>query len=127
VSAPTTAHPRDLLRGRPRLAQQAPARTIARPKQRLADLFENRHRFVRHKWTARQKKLLWRWTRDLPPLRMRRQIMDEVDRLFDRLPDIHGAGAAGEVAAAGASLEAAGSDAGQAEEPAPGEGVGIPG
>lgn len=71
-------------RGRPGQAQQAQARTIARQKQRVADLFENRHLFVRHELTAKQKKLLRRLTRGLPQLRVLRQIMDEVYRLFDR-------------------------------------------
>jgi Transposase len=71
-------------RGRPGRGQQAQARTIARQKQRVADLFENRHLFVRHELTARQKRLLQRLTRGLPQLRVLRQIMDEVYRLFDR-------------------------------------------
>jgi transposase len=71
-------------RGRPGKARQAQARRIARQKQRVADLFENRHLFVRHERTPPQQKLLRRLTRGLPPLRVLRQIMDEVYRLFDR-------------------------------------------
>lgn len=71
-------------RGRPSKAQKAQARKINRQKQRVADLFENRHLFVRHELTAKQKKLLEQLTRGLPQLRVLRQIMDEVYRLFDR-------------------------------------------
>ena len=71
-------------RGRPGKGQQAQARKIARQKQRLADLFENRHLFVRHELTAGQQRQLRRLTRGLPQLRVLRQIMDEVYRLFDR-------------------------------------------
>ena len=71
-------------RGRPGKAQKAQARKISRQKQRVADLFENRHLFVRHELTAKQKKLLVQLTRGLPQLRVLRQIMDGVYRLFDR-------------------------------------------
>lgn len=71
-------------RGRPDKAQQARARKIRHQKQRVTDLFENRHLFVRHRLTAGQKKLLGELTRGLPQLRVLRQIMDEVYRLFDR-------------------------------------------
>jgi len=71
-------------RGRPGKAQKAQARKSGRQKQRVADLFENRHLFVRHRLTAGQKKLLGQRTRGLPQLRVLRQIMDEVYRLFDR-------------------------------------------
>ena len=71
-------------RGRPGKAQKAQARTICRQKQRVTDLFENRHLFVRHGLTAGQQKRLGELTRGLPQLRVLRQIMDEVYRLFDR-------------------------------------------
>jgi hypothetical protein len=71
-------------RGRPGKAQKAQARKINRQKQRVADLFENRHLFVRHGLTDQQKALLGQLTRGLPQLRVLRQIMDEVYRLFDR-------------------------------------------
>lgn len=71
-------------RGRPDKAQKAQARTIRRQKQRVTDLFENRHLFVRHGLTAGQQKRLGELTRGLPQLRVLRQIMDEVYRLFDR-------------------------------------------
>jgi Transposase len=71
-------------RGRPRKQQQAQARKIARQKQRVADLFEHRHLFVRHHLSPAQKKLLQKLTRGLPQLRTLREIMEEVYRLFDR-------------------------------------------
>ena len=71
-------------RGRPGKAREAQARTIRRRKQRVTDLFENRHLFVRHGLTAGQQKRLGELTRGLPQLRVLRQIMDEVYRLFDR-------------------------------------------
>jgi transposase len=71
-------------RGRPGKGQQGEARRIARQKQRVADLFEHRQLFVRRELTAKQQRLLQRLTRGLPQLRVLRQIMDEVYRLFDR-------------------------------------------
>jgi Transposase len=71
-------------RGRPRKEPQGQARTIARQKQRVADLFEHRHLFVKHHLTAAQRKLLRKLTRGLPQLRALRDMMDEVYRLFDR-------------------------------------------
>jgi hypothetical protein len=71
-------------RGRPSKEQQSQARKIARGKQRVADLFEHRHLFVRHHLSAAQKSLLHKLTRGLPQLRTLREIMEEVYRLFDR-------------------------------------------
>ncbi len=71
-------------RGRPQREQQAQARQVARRKQRIADLFEHRHLFVRHERTPAQRQLLQRLTRGCPQLRMLRVIVDEVYRLFDR-------------------------------------------
>jgi len=71
-------------RGRPSKEQQDRARKIAREKQRVADLFEHRHLFVRHHLSPAQKELLHRLTRGLPQLRTLREIMEEVYRLFDR-------------------------------------------
>ena len=71
-------------RGRPGKAQKAQARKISRRKQRVTDLFENRHLFVRHGLTVGQRQVLEQLTRGLPQLRVLRQIMDEVYRLFDR-------------------------------------------
>ena len=71
-------------RGRPRKEPQPLAREAKRQKPRVADVFENRYRFVRHHLTKAQRQPLLRWTRGLPQLRKLRAIMDEVDRLFDR-------------------------------------------
>lgn len=71
-------------RGRPTRARQGLARKIARQKQRVADLFEHRHLFVRHRLTPAQRERLRGLTRGLPQLRALREIMDEVYRLFDR-------------------------------------------
>jgi hypothetical protein len=71
-------------RGRPGKAREAQARATRRRKQRVTDLFENRHLFVRHGLTAGQQKRLGELTRGLPQLRVLRQVMDEVYRLFDR-------------------------------------------
>lgn len=72
-------------RGRPGGKQ---ARRAARRNKRLAkkkkDLFKHRHLFVKHKLTAKDKRILRRITRGLPQLRHLRSIMDEVYRLFDR-------------------------------------------
>jgi hypothetical protein len=65
-------------RGRPQREHQAQARQAARRKQRIADLFENRHLFVRHERTPAQRQLLQRLTRGLPQLRALRAIVDEV-------------------------------------------------
>ena len=71
-------------RGRPSKEQQGQARRIARQKQRVAELFEHRHLFVRHHLSAAQQKQLRKLTRGQPQLRTLREIMDEVYRLFDR-------------------------------------------
>lgn len=55
-----------------------------RQEQRISDLFEHRHLFVRRKLTAAEGRTLRRITRGLPHLRVLRSIMDEVYRLFDR-------------------------------------------
>lgn len=71
-------------RGRPSRARQGLARKIARQKQRVADLFEHRHLFVRHRLTPAQRERLRALTRGLSGLRTLREIVDEVYRLFDR-------------------------------------------
>ena len=75
-----------LPRGRPkntaaaqRLRQQA--RALAR---RVAELFDERHLFVRHHLSAGQRATLGRVTRGQPQLRALRAIMEEVYWLFDR-------------------------------------------
>jgi hypothetical protein len=71
-------------RGRARRGQQAQARQAARRQQRVADLFEHRHVFVRHERPPAQRQWLQRRTRGLPQLRTLRAIVGEVDRLFNR-------------------------------------------
>jgi hypothetical protein len=71
-------------RGRPKKAQAKEARRARRQEQRISDLFEHRHLFVRRKLTAAQGRTLQRITRGLPHLRALRSIMNEVYRLFDR-------------------------------------------
>ena len=71
-------------RGRPKKAQAQEARRAKRQEQRINDLFEHRHLFVRRRMTAAEGRTLQRITRGLPHLRALRAIMDEVYRLFDR-------------------------------------------
>lgn len=73
-----------LPRGRPSRANRAAARKAKRIQQRIADLFDHRHLFVRHHPTPAERKTLQRITCGLPQLRTLRTIMDEVYRLFDR-------------------------------------------
>jgi hypothetical protein len=71
-------------RGRPSKERQGQANQIARQKERVAALFEQRYLFVRHQLSAAQREQLRRLTRGWPQLRVLRGIMDEVYRLFDR-------------------------------------------
>jgi hypothetical protein len=75
-----------LPRGRPR--NTATDRTLHRQTraigQRVAALFEHRHRFVRHQRNAAERKRLPWLVHSDRQLRASRAIMDEVDRLFDR-------------------------------------------
>jgi hypothetical protein len=73
-------------RGRPKntLEDQQRHRQAQAISQRVADLFEHRHLFVRHHLTASQHAILQRLVRYGQPLRALRAIMDEVYRLFDR-------------------------------------------
>jgi transposase-like protein len=73
-----------LPRGRPSKANKAQARKAQRIGHQIADLFENRHLFVQHHLTPAQWRTFQQITRGLPHLRILRQIMDEVYRLFDR-------------------------------------------
>ncbi len=59
-------------------------RRAKRQEQRIDDLFEHRHLFVRKKLTAAEGRRLRRITRGLTQLRTLRSILDEVYRLFDR-------------------------------------------
>jgi hypothetical protein len=75
-----------LPRGRPRATPVARRqyRCAQRIQQRVAELFEQRHLFVRHHLTIAQRSVLRSLNRGLPCLRTLRAIMDEVYRLFDR-------------------------------------------
>jgi len=72
-------------RGRPATAAQ---RCLVRHKRRLeekvADLFDHRHLFVKHHLTQAEKRTLARVSRGQRHLGSLRRIMDEVYRLFDR-------------------------------------------
>jgi len=71
-------------RGRPSKTQRPLTRRSKRLQQRVAELFQHRHLFVRHRLSTAQKKLLKKLMRGLPQLQVLREIMDEVYRLFDR-------------------------------------------
>jgi hypothetical protein len=72
-------------RGRPTTAAtKRQARRRQRLQQKIADLFEHRHLFVRHDLTAAERRTLQAITRGLPQLRTLRDLMEEVYRLFDR-------------------------------------------
>jgi len=75
-----------LPRGRPPSTPEAARRNrrAQRVKQRVSELFEHRHLFVRHQLTASQRATLRRLQRGEPRLKALRAIMDEVYRLFDR-------------------------------------------
>lgn len=71
-------------RGRPRKDRSRQVRRAQRQEQRIKDLFEHRHLFVRRQLTAAERRTLQRITRGLPHLRVLRSVMEEVYRLFDR-------------------------------------------
>jgi hypothetical protein len=74
-----------LQRGRP--ASKAARKTARRKKKlqdKIADLFDHRHLFVKHSLTPKEKKIFRHITRGVPHLRKLRSIMDQVYRLFDR-------------------------------------------
>jgi hypothetical protein len=72
-------------RGRPSSKRsKRAARKNKRIQSKIADLFEHRYLFVKHKLTAKEKRILQRITRGSPHLRTLRTIMDEVYHLFDR-------------------------------------------
>jgi hypothetical protein len=75
-----------LPRGRPKDTPEARRahRRAKRIKQRVAELFEHRHLFVRHHLTPSQRVTLKRLLRGEARLQALRAIMDEVYRLFDR-------------------------------------------
>jgi hypothetical protein len=55
-----------------------------RLQQKIKDLFDHRHLFVKRTLTDKEKRILQRMTRGFPSLRALRSIMDQVYRLFDR-------------------------------------------
>jgi hypothetical protein len=73
-------------RGRPPKdsASQRKSRRNKRIEQRVSELFEHRHLFVRHHLSLTQRTRLRQLCRGQPQLRAVRAIMDEVYRLFDR-------------------------------------------
>ena len=71
-------------RGRPSAKMKKAARRRKRLAHKVADLFTHRYLFVKHHLTASEKRTLKRITRGLSQLRVLRDIMDEVYRLFDR-------------------------------------------
>lgn len=75
-----------LPRGRPRKDPQSQrnAQQAKRIEQRVSELFEHRHLFVRHHPGSAQRVRLRQLCRGQPQLRAVRAIMDEVYRLFDR-------------------------------------------
>ena len=92
--------PRVIARIRKQLTAQAPKLPRGRPldtpearrqsrqsrviHQRVSELFEHRHLFVRHRLSPAQRSTLDRLACGEPKLRALRAIMDEVYRLFDR-------------------------------------------
>ena len=73
-----------LRRGRPKLSQRKLVQKRQRLQQKISDLFEHRYLFVQHHLTDTEQATLQHITRGLPHLRVLRQIMDEIYRLFDR-------------------------------------------
>lgn len=71
-------------RGRPSKATRAVARRKKRIERKVSALFEHRHLFVRRRLRPTQRRTLLRITRGLPQLRVLRELMEEVYRLFDR-------------------------------------------
>jgi hypothetical protein len=82
-----------LKRGRPKADQRKLVQKRQRLQQKISDLFEHRYTcpggrcqglFVQHHLTDTERATLQRITPRLPQLRVLRQIMDEIYRLFDR-------------------------------------------
>ena len=75
-----------LPRGRPRAteAAQRAARRKKRIKRKVSDLFENRYLFVQRRLSPSERATLQRVSRGVPQLRVLRELMEEVYRLFDR-------------------------------------------
>jgi hypothetical protein len=82
---------KDLIAGRPKLPRGRPtkaARRMARRKgrieQKVGALFEHRYLFVQRRLSPAERRTLLRITRGLPQLRILRELMEEIYRLFDR-------------------------------------------
>jgi Transposase len=73
-----------LKRGRPTPQHRPLVHKRQRLQQKIADLFEHRHLFVQRHLTPAEQATLQRITRGLPHLRVLREIVTEVYRLFDR-------------------------------------------
>ena len=73
-----------LKRGRPKADQKKLAHKRQRLQQKISDLFEYRFLFVQHHLTDTERATLQRITRGLPHLRVLRQIVEQIYRLFDR-------------------------------------------
>jgi len=71
-------------RGRPGKTTRVRARKAKRVQEKITELFDNRHLLVQRDLTKAEWKTLRRVTRGLPNLRVLREIMDQVYRLFDR-------------------------------------------
>jgi hypothetical protein len=80
-----TAQEPKLPRGRPSTPEaKRKARRRRHLKQKVGDLFEHRHLFVRRHLTPAERRTLRRICRGSPQLRALRQVVEEVYRLFDR-------------------------------------------
>lgn len=79
-----TASKPKLGRGRPAKHARPLVSARQRIEQKVSDLFAHRHLFVQHHLSPSERETLQRITRGLPQLRVLREIMDEVYRLFDR-------------------------------------------
>src|SRR5579884_1905650 len=71
-------------RGRPTKAARRMARRKKRIEQKVGALFEHRYLFVQRRLSPAERRTLLRITRGLPQLRVLRELMEEVYRLFDR-------------------------------------------
>lgn len=83
---------KELAAAKPKLGRGRPSTAAARKAaqrrkridQKVGDLVEHRHLFVRHDLTGAQRRTFQHITRGRPELRTLRDVMDEVYRLFDR-------------------------------------------
>jgi hypothetical protein len=73
-----------LPRGRPGTQRRRQTRLKQRVQTMVANLFEHRYLFVKHRLSTKEKRTLNSISRGQPHLRPLRPIMDEVYRLFDR-------------------------------------------